>query len=63
MQDRKRKPPGAVDVLFFLGAGLLSLGAWLGFGPAAGCAAAGAFCLAASFLADRPGGKDGEDTA
>lgn len=58
---KKLKPPPAVDVFYFVGGALVSLGAGV-LCLAAGLIVAGAFCLAASFLADRPAeGKGGED--
>lgn len=46
----------AVDVLFFTGAALLSLGAGLAAGLPVGLMVSGGFCLLASVLSDR---KDG----
>jgi 4-hydroxybenzoate polyprenyltransferase len=49
-----------IDILFWTGAALISvgLGLWFGLGP--GLAAAGVFCLAASVLVEQ-GEKDDDD--
>jgi|GEM_PF-3466737 len=59
-EKRKWRRPQAVDVLFFLGAALVSVGVALWACPGAGMVTAGGFCLATSWLAERAG-KDGED--
>lgn len=54
------RAPEAVDVLFFAGAALVSLGVGLLAGLAAGLISAGVFSLAAAWLSDRPDREDGE---
>lgn len=61
MDEKRRQKPQAVDVLYFLGAALAAVGVGLWACLGAGLVTAGAFCLAASFLAEQPG-KGGEDT-
>lgn len=61
---RKQKPieaPAAVDVLYFLGAALVSAGIGLLAGIAAGMIAAGVFFLAAAWLCDNTDEKGGDE--
>lgn len=60
LKHKTIKAPGAVDVLFFLGAALISLGAGLWAGLPVGLITAGVFSLAAAFFAEKPDGEDGE---
>lgn len=60
LRRKEMKAPSAVDVFFFLGAALISAGAGLLAGLAAGLIAAGAFSLAAAWFAEKPEGEDGE---
>lgn len=60
LKRTKIKAPNAVDVFFFLGAALISLGAGLLAGLPAGLICAGGFSLAAAWLAEKPEGEDGE---
>lgn len=58
-EKRKWRRLSTVDVLFFLGAALISVGLGLWIAPPAGLVTAGAFSLAASFLSDDGKGGDG----
>lgn len=60
LKRRAIKTPGAVDVFFFLGAALISLGTGLWAGLPAGLICAGGFSLAAAWFAEKPEGEDGE---
>ena len=60
LKRNKMKAPGAVDVFFFLGAALISLGAGLWAGMPAGLITDGGFSLAAAWFAEKPEGEDGE---
>lgn len=60
LKRREIKVPGAVDVFFFLGAALISVGAGLLAGLAVGLISAGVFSLAAAYFAEKPEGEDGE---
>lgn len=60
LKRREIKAPGAVDVFFFLGAVLISVGAGLLAGLAVGLISAGVFSLAAAYFAEKPEGEDGE---
>ena len=60
LKRKKIKVPGAVDVFFFLGAALISAGAGLWCGLPVGLMTAGAFSLAAAWLAEKPDGEGGE---
>lgn len=48
----KKRKWRAVDALYWLGGGLVSVGVGLWVLPAAGLIAAGAFCLLGSYLSD-----------
>lgn len=61
MDEKRRKRPQTVDVLYFLGAALAAVGVGLWACLGAGLVTAGGFCLAASFLTEWSE-KDGEDT-
>lgn len=54
----KQRRWGAVDVLFWLGGGLVSLGVGLWALPAAGLVAAGTFCLLGAYLSDGASRRD-----
>ncbi|WP_294855631.1 hypothetical protein [uncultured Oscillibacter sp.] len=61
----KKRKWRAVDALYWLGGGLVSVGVGLVTLPAAGLIAAGAFCLLGAYLSDglpQPG-KDGDGGA
>ena len=59
---KKKKRFTAVDILYFLGALLISAGVGIGLGLSAGLGASGLFCLVASWLSDdsrqKKGGKE-----
>lgn len=58
---KKKKRISAVDILFFLGALLISMGVGLWICVGAGLISSGLFSLAASYLADKSEtGRDGE---
>lgn len=60
----KKRKWRAVDALYWLGGGLVSVGIALWVLPAAGLIAAGGFCLLGSYLNDGPQpGKGGDGTA
>lgn len=57
----KNKRSVVVDILFFLGAALISIGIGLWVHFAAGLVSAGVFCILGSFLTDTGSVKNGGD--
>lgn len=58
MEKKKENRLNKVDALFWLGAVLLALGVGLWWALPQGLLVFGLFCLAASFLAEKPAKED-----